>query len=125
MPLSGDEIKRIRKRLKMNQGEFAEILGVGRSTVQAWEQGSRQIGKANEAVIRSHMEEHGPDILFMEFGGMKIPSRRIADFVEANFETFMTIPLFREKIKSYSLERVIEAIKGQRPNFGQHTDTTQ
>lgn len=38
-PLSADEVKAIRKQLRVSQGVFAEFLGVSASTVQDWEQG--------------------------------------------------------------------------------------
>lgn len=37
----GDAVRRVRRALSASQAVFAKILGVSRSTVQAWEQGDR------------------------------------------------------------------------------------
>lgn len=39
---SPDGIARLRKRHKLSQGVFAEHLGVGKTTVQQWEQGVKK-----------------------------------------------------------------------------------
>ena len=37
--ISADEIKDVRKRLRMSQGVFAIVLGVSKKTVESWECG--------------------------------------------------------------------------------------
>lgn len=48
--LTSAELKRIRKRLRMNQKEFAEYLGVGIASVKRWEAGLIQDAAMNELV---------------------------------------------------------------------------
>ena len=40
--LSPAGIKRLRRQHKLSQGVFAEHLGVGKTTVQQWEQGAKR-----------------------------------------------------------------------------------
>ncbi len=43
------EIKELRKLLNLTQGEFAQLLGVGGSTIKDWEQ---RISKPNEENLK-------------------------------------------------------------------------
>lgn len=40
------EVVRLRRRLRMSQGVFAQMLNVSSKTVQSWEQGERQPSQA-------------------------------------------------------------------------------
>src|SRR5262245_18786264 len=50
--LTSEEIRNRRKRLKMNQEEFADWLGVGIASVKRWEMGKIQ-DEASDALIRT------------------------------------------------------------------------
>lgn len=45
--MEGEDVKRIREKLKMTQSEFARKIGTSRRNVENWEQGLRGIGKEN------------------------------------------------------------------------------
>ena len=45
---SSDEVKELREKLHLSQGALAEILGVSRKTVEAWERG----GEASKPASR-------------------------------------------------------------------------
>jgi len=51
--LSGEDVRFLRKYLKMSGVEFARILGVDKSTLSKWENDEDPIGTANERLIRS------------------------------------------------------------------------
>lgn len=46
------DIKRIRKRLQVSQGQFALMIGVSKSTLQNWEQGRREPEGPARALLR-------------------------------------------------------------------------
>jgi len=46
------EIKRVRARLGVSQGEFALMIGVSRRTLQNWEQGRRHPAGPAKALLR-------------------------------------------------------------------------
>ncbi|WP_124061665.1 type II TA system antitoxin MqsA family protein [Gordonibacter sp. Marseille-P4307] len=50
--LAPDEIRRIRKQLRMNQDEFQSLLGVGKTTVSRWESGRIIQSKSTDNLIR-------------------------------------------------------------------------
>jgi putative transcriptional regulator len=41
-PFKSEDIRRIRMANHVSQGAFAAILGIGKTTVQQWEQGQKQ-----------------------------------------------------------------------------------
>lgn len=41
--ITGDEIKRIRRKLKLTQAQFAELANISRKTVERWETGEKEI----------------------------------------------------------------------------------
>ena len=45
------DVKAIRKRVKMSQGEFARAYGIGKRALQEWEQGGRQPDSAARAYL--------------------------------------------------------------------------
>lgn len=51
--LSGEDVRFLRKYLKMTGVEFARLLGADKSTLSKWENGEDPIGTANERLIRS------------------------------------------------------------------------
>lgn len=60
-PMSKDEVKELRERLKASQSVFANYLNVSPKTVQAWEQG---IGKPTGAALRLlRIAQKNPTIL--------------------------------------------------------------
>lgn len=46
------DVKRIRRKLHVSQGEFAMIMGVSKSTLQNWEQGRREPQGAAKALLK-------------------------------------------------------------------------
>ena len=46
------DIKEVRKKLHVSQGEFALMIGVSKSTVQNWEQGRREPEGPAKALLR-------------------------------------------------------------------------
>jgi putative transcriptional regulator len=46
------DIKGVRKKLHVSQGEFALMIGVSRSTIQNWEQGRREPDGPAKALLR-------------------------------------------------------------------------
>jgi putative transcriptional regulator len=53
------EIKRVRARLGVSQGEFALMIGVSRRTLQNWEQGRRRPVGPAKALLR--VAAHDPE----------------------------------------------------------------
>ena len=51
-PVSGTEIKSFRKKNKLSQTEFAELVGVSMRAVQLWESGERNVSSLAEKTIR-------------------------------------------------------------------------
>jgi len=51
--LSGEDVRFLRKYLKMSGVDFAKLLGADKSTLSKWENGEDPIGTANERLIRS------------------------------------------------------------------------
>lgn len=56
--LSGAEIRFLRKELDMPQTQFADVIGVGETTVRHWESGRGKISLSAERVLRSLYEEY-------------------------------------------------------------------
>jgi len=52
-PLSGAEIRFLRKFLVLKANEFAELLGVSKVTVSRWENGKVKIDKSYDALVRA------------------------------------------------------------------------
>jgi DNA-binding transcriptional regulator YiaG len=51
--LGGEDVRFLRKYLKMTGVEFARLLGADKSTLSKWENNEDPIGTANERLIRS------------------------------------------------------------------------
>ncbi|HZS47739.1 MAG TPA: type II TA system antitoxin MqsA family protein [Blastocatellia bacterium] len=51
-PLSGPEMKFLRKHLGMKAKEWAEYLRIDASTLSRWESGDQQVGAQSDALIR-------------------------------------------------------------------------
>lgn len=51
-PLSGKEIRFLRKSLFLKSGEFADLIGVTRATVSRWENGETSPDTPNDRLIR-------------------------------------------------------------------------
>jgi len=52
-----EEVKRIRERLQLTQGEFAKRVGVNRVTVNRWESGVQAVSKFVANTIRAIAKE--------------------------------------------------------------------
>ena len=48
-----EDVKGIRKKLKLNRNEFAKLIGVSSWTVKAWELGTREPNSINRKKIDS------------------------------------------------------------------------
>lgn len=55
-----DEIRFLRKHLGFNGVQFAEEMGVNKSTVSRWENGSQEMGPTAEKVLRSLVAKKDP-----------------------------------------------------------------
>lgn len=51
--LTGEDVRFLRKYLRMTGVEFAELLGADKSTLSKWENSADTVGTANERLIRS------------------------------------------------------------------------
>lgn len=51
-PLQGEEIRFLRKYLRMTGDEFARLIDVDKTTVSKWETNDDQVGKNNDRLIR-------------------------------------------------------------------------
>ena len=56
---TAEEIKTLRKKLKLTQKEFAELIGCGKSTIERWETGKEVI--KGPVVLLLQMLEKYPD----------------------------------------------------------------
>lgn len=59
---SKPDIKAIRKRLHVSQGEFALMIGVSKGTLQNWEQGRREPDGPARALL--HVADKNPQAVF-------------------------------------------------------------
>ena len=55
------DVKAIRKRVKMSQGEFSRAYGISKRALQEWEQGGRQPDSAARAYLTVIAKE--PDVV--------------------------------------------------------------
>lgn len=51
-PLTGKEVKFLRKNIGISGKEFAEVLGIDKATVSRWENDNQVISKPNDRLIR-------------------------------------------------------------------------
>ena len=51
--MNGKELRTIRRRLKLTQVEFAELVGVTSNTVARWERGEMTMRKRAERLIQN------------------------------------------------------------------------
>lgn len=51
--LSGEEVRFLRKYLRMSATDFAKLIGADRSTLSNWENNKKPIGSQSERLIRS------------------------------------------------------------------------
>jgi putative transcriptional regulator len=58
-PMTPDEIKAIRKKLKLTQREFAAVFRVGLGTIRHWERGDRSPEGPAQVLLR--VIEHEPE----------------------------------------------------------------
>ncbi|MFH1158867.1 MAG: helix-turn-helix domain-containing protein [Pseudomonadota bacterium] len=59
--IKSPDVRKIRKKMKLSQGEFAAVFGFSPSTVRAWEQGKR----IPDVSVRHYLRviEHAPQIV--------------------------------------------------------------
>ena len=56
--MTGEEIKKLRKKLKLTQTSFGEKIGVAQSTVRCWELGLRNPSKS-AVLLMEQLKTHG------------------------------------------------------------------
>jgi len=61
-PVTGEDIRVIRRNLGLTQQAFAELLGVALNTVQAWEQGINAPSGAGQHLVRLIEADAKPDL---------------------------------------------------------------
>jgi len=79
--LIGEEVRFLRKHLRLMGKELAELLGVDPSTVTRWEKNESKIGAANERLLRLICKVSGTDQDFIEslmaVGNSPAPERKL------------------------------------------------
>ena len=45
-------LRRLRRRVRLSQAKFADLVGVAPNTVARWERGERAIGRAMDRLVR-------------------------------------------------------------------------
>lgn len=55
--LTRDDLRRLRRKLKMDQASFARHVGVSEAAVSRWENGQRTVSKLAEKVICQALAE--------------------------------------------------------------------
>lgn len=51
--MQGEQVNKIRKRLKLTQAQFAELVGVTPNTVARWERGEMEMREPTARLIQS------------------------------------------------------------------------
>lgn len=83
-PVSGTEIKSFRKKNKLSQTEFAELVGVSMRAVQLWESGERNVSSLAEKTIREvflNYKKAGLENAYVNSSGNKFTSNTEGDFI--------------------------------------------
>lgn len=73
--LAPDEVKALRKSLRLNQAEFEELLGVSRPTVCRWERGSVMQTKTADLLMRVTRDVPGVAAYLGGLAGVSVRSR--------------------------------------------------
>jgi putative transcriptional regulator len=61
-PFSAEAIRRLRRRHKVSQPQFARLLGIGKTTVQQWEQGVKRPSGPSLKLLNI-IDKHGLEVL--------------------------------------------------------------
>ena len=56
-----DDVVAVRKKLKLSQQRFAQLLGISENTLQNWEQGRRRPSGAARVLLR--VAAHHPEVI--------------------------------------------------------------
>lgn len=115
------EIKKIRKKLSLNQSEFGKILNVGLRSVQLWESGDRPISKKAKDLLNNYLKSNNTSHLFaLSIDEMCI---YIHDHLP-EFENNKTFNMVVDGVIKNRLikeleekERIIEELKKRNKNF--------
>lgn len=75
-PLTGDEIRFLRKHLGLMSGDLARILGVSKVTVSRWENSKAKIDKSYESILRAMTRDKKLRKLFQDINVKKKPDLR-------------------------------------------------
>lgn len=60
--MTGEDIKKIRKKLLLIQSELADELGVNISTIRFWEQGKRGISIRSQRLVLEYCKKKGVEL---------------------------------------------------------------
>ncbi|PLK44324.1 helix-turn-helix domain-containing protein [Emticicia sp. TH156] len=102
--ISGTEIRSFRKKNKLSQTEFAELVGVSMRAVQLWESGDRNVSSLAERTIKEVFQTYKPK----EATGSK--SRNIHTFVNnENGDLIVQAPLLGAEAFARYLDELGEA----------------
>jgi len=72
--LQGEEIRAVRKRLRLSQRQFEQLLGLGEKTVVRWERGIVFQNRATDLLIRLVGELPQAISLLSEWNGLSLPA---------------------------------------------------
>ena len=61
-PFSPEAIRRLRRRHKVSQPQFAQMLGLGKTTIQQWEQGVKKPSGPSLKLLNI-IDKHGLKVL--------------------------------------------------------------
>ena len=67
--VAAEELREVRKKLKMTQKEFAELLGISRPTIERWERSDEKV--AGPVVLLLNMISNNPEYI----NNLKVPKK--------------------------------------------------
>lgn len=89
------EIKEIRKKLGLTQGQLAKEMGVGTRTVQKWEGNETKIKPATEILLKSILKRRTEGVTNTKKQNTNLPDKRVPyyeiDVTATNIESFEDI----------------------------------
>lgn len=110
--MTGEDIKRLRKRLGMSQAEFGEKIGASRQTVVNYENGGK-VPEAKLALLKDLAGTNRIDIgkkesLYFEKEGVRFYLEEIAVFLARNEEEAMSDTIINNMIEGKVSKRLLE-----------------
>lgn len=112
------DIKRLRKKMGLNQTEFGEIIGKGYRTIQTYESGQSVPGGDAMLKLKELYQEYfgegivtgsdGDNNLYLTKEGVKVTMRDIVDFADKNHEAFFNERYFKREIEIKVAKKLFE-----------------